>query len=80
MILEKIASAIPITDGHIVEIGPGYGALTEEILARKPHTLDLVEIDPDMTRMLREWIGTYPDTDVTLYEQDILTFVPRQVL
>lgn len=79
MILEKIASAVTIAGKHIVEIGPGYGALTEEILVRKPHTLDLVEIDPDMTRTLREWIGTYSDTDVTLYEQDILTFVPRRV-
>ena len=55
-ILETIADSIGITGRDILEIGPGYGALTEKILERKPKSLTLVELDKNMVRILRSRI------------------------
>ena len=52
--LSGIAHSIDIADRHIIEVGPGYGALTEYILSHHPKTLDLVELDPDMIEILDE--------------------------
>ncbi|NCP77054.1 hypothetical protein GW830_02880 [bacterium] len=52
-ILETIANSIEITGRNILEIGPGYGALTEKILKKKPKSLTLVELDKNMVRILR---------------------------
>jgi 16S rRNA A1518/A1519 N6-dimethyltransferase RsmA/KsgA/DIM1 with predicted DNA glycosylase/AP lyase activity len=38
----------------VIEVGPGYGALTEYLLSHHPATLDLVELDPDMIEILDE--------------------------
>lgn len=51
----------------MIEVGPGYGALTEYIIAERPKTLDLVELDPDMIDILderieNEWYGRTLDT------------------
>lgn len=52
--LSDIASAIDIAGKHIIEVGPGYGALTEYLLAFWPLSLDLVELDDDMIPLLSE--------------------------
>src|SRR2546430_7849684 len=39
---------------HLVEIGPGHGALTGELLACEACTLDAIEIDRDLVALLRE--------------------------
>lgn len=44
-ILEKIARATSLVGEYIIEVGPGYGALTQHILAAHPATLVLVEYD-----------------------------------
>ncbi len=50
--LSDIAHSMTIAEKHIVEIGPGYGALTEYILSHHPLSLDLVELDTDMVNLL----------------------------
>ena len=52
--LRDIARSIEIAGRHIIEVGPGYGALTEYILSHHPSTLDMVELDPDMVKILDE--------------------------
>lgn len=52
--LSDIAHSIELAGKHIIEVGPGYGALTEYILSHHPSTLDLVELDPDMVEILDE--------------------------
>jgi 16S rRNA (adenine1518-N6/adenine1519-N6)-dimethyltransferase len=52
--LTDIARSLTIADRHIIEVGPGYGALTQYILSHHPATLDLVELDPDMIEILDE--------------------------
>lgn len=43
----------PQTDQHIVEIGPGLGVLTRELVARIDQTIDVVELDRDLAARLR---------------------------
>lgn len=52
-ILEAIADSLEITGKNILEIGPGYGALTEKILAKKPKSLTLIELDKKMVSILK---------------------------
>ncbi len=55
-ILETIADSIEISRKDILEIGPGYGALTEKILRRKPKSLTLIELDSKMVDILESRI------------------------
>lgn len=51
--VRDIARSIEVNGKHIIEVGPGYGALTEHILSHNPQTLDLVELDRDMIDVLK---------------------------
>jgi 16S rRNA (adenine1518-N6/adenine1519-N6)-dimethyltransferase len=53
-ILNKIVKEInPQPDDLIIEIGPGYGALTQKLLSATPNLI-AVEIDNELTNTLRE--------------------------
>lgn len=52
--LSSIANAVEVVGRDVIEIGPGYGALTERLLAMKPRSLTLVELDPDMVAVLED--------------------------
>jgi 16S rRNA (adenine1518-N6/adenine1519-N6)-dimethyltransferase len=69
-VLAKIVAAVnPQAGEHIVEIGPGPGALTGQLLARIDG-IDAVEIDRDLAATLRaRWPGS-----LTLHEGDALKF------
>lgn len=80
-ILETIADSIEITGRDILEIGPGYGALTEKILARKPKSLTLIELDKQMVYILRSRIHEGdviipPETNFNIVEGDVLKYIP----
>ena len=44
-IIKKIVNLVDIKNKDIIEIGPGKGALTEEILKKNPKSLSLIEKD-----------------------------------
>ena len=44
-IIKKIVNLNEIKNKNIIEIGPGKGALTDEILLKKPKSLILIEKD-----------------------------------
>ncbi len=80
-ILETIADSIDITGKDILEIGPGYGALTEKILARKPKSLTLVELDKKMIAILYSRIAEKDliipsETSFQIIEGDVLKYMP----
>ena len=53
-IIFQIAEAInPRDNQHLVEIGPGKGALTDE-LVKHSGLLDIIELDRDLVAMLRK--------------------------
>ncbi|MCM0613450.1 16S rRNA (adenine(1518)-N(6)/adenine(1519)-N(6))-dimethyltransferase RsmA [Marinobacter sediminum] len=71
-VIERIVRAInPKPDDAIVEIGPGLGAITEEILAINPK-LQVVELDRDLIPVLRTKFFNFPD--FRIHEADALTF------
>lgn len=71
-VIEQIIRAInPKPDDAIVEIGPGLGALTEEILAVNPR-LQVVELDRDLIPVLRTKFFNYPE--FRIHEADALKF------
>ena len=49
-ISKKITKLVKIKDRNIIEIGPGKGALTDEILKHQPRTLTLIEKDEDLSK------------------------------
>ncbi len=71
-IILKILNLVNVHDRNIIEIGPGQGALTEEILKRNPKSLCLVEKDTNLAKKLKEKYST--NKLVTIYEKDIIKF------
>ena len=53
-IINKIINLINIRDRDIIEIGPGRGALTDQILKKKPKSLNIIEKDADLAKKLKE--------------------------
>jgi 16S rRNA (adenine1518-N6/adenine1519-N6)-dimethyltransferase len=69
-VLAHIDQAVaPRTGDHLLEIGPGQGALTELLLAHGL-PLDAIEIDRDLAQALRQRWGER----LTLHEGDALDF------
>lgn len=71
-VIERIQDTLDIgEEDHVLEIGPGQGALTDTLAARAGR-LDCVELDRDLARYLdKRFAG---DESVTIYQQDILKF------
>jgi len=67
-----IRSIAPQETDLMVEIGPGQGALTEELLASCDGRLQVVELDRDLIPILRVKFFNYPDFQI--HEADALKF------
>ncbi|TLY48193.1 MAG: 16S rRNA (adenine(1518)-N(6)/adenine(1519)-N(6))-dimethyltransferase RsmA [Gammaproteobacteria bacterium] len=69
-VIDKIVSAIsPRKTDHMIEIGPGLGALTEELL---PHlkSLTVIELDKDLIPILEEKCAELGK--LIIYQGDVL--------
>jgi 16S rRNA (adenine1518-N6/adenine1519-N6)-dimethyltransferase len=54
-VVQKIADALePIKGNTVIEIGPGTGVLTEELLKREPEELIALEVDKELIPLLEE--------------------------
>ena len=53
-ITKKICNLINFKNKNVLEIGPGNGALTEEILKKKPKSLTLIEKDDQLISFLKK--------------------------
>jgi 16S rRNA (adenine1518-N6/adenine1519-N6)-dimethyltransferase len=69
-IIDKIINSVPITDNEILEVGPGTGNLTREILKKNPSKMYLVEKDT----FLAENLEKIADERVKIFNDDILKF------
>lgn len=76
LILEAIADCADIqpTD-TVLEIGPGLGTLTSVLLERAEQVVT-VEFDPGLARKLP---GQFPGKNLTVYNEDILSFDFRKL-
>lgn len=70
--LSDIAHSVVVGEKNIIEVGPGYGALTDYLIEQKPATLTLVELDTDMINILEKKYSS----PITILHQDVLQFVP----
>ncbi len=74
--IERIVRAIaPFDNDHIVEIGPGLGALTEPLLAAAGR-VDAIEIDRDAARLLED---RFAGQGLRVHCTDILKFELRSL-
>ena len=71
-IIEKIVQLTDVHNKNILEIGPGKGALTEQILKNKPKSLILIEKDNFLSEELKEKYKN--NKKVKIYNNDILKF------
>tara|TARA_A100001015_G_scaffold321674_1_gene453930 strand:- start:3310 stop:4095 length:786 start_codon:yes stop_codon:yes gene_type:complete len=71
-IVKKIIDLTEIKNRNIIEIGPGKGALTQEILNRKPKSLVVVEKDKNLANDLKKKYSS--NRSIIIYNEDILKF------
>jgi 16S rRNA (adenine1518-N6/adenine1519-N6)-dimethyltransferase len=72
-VLERIVGAVsPGPDEHLIEIGPGRGALTRGLLRRPIASLDVLEIDRDLAAALAAELAG--DARVVVHSVDALAF------
>ncbi|MEW5011752.1 MAG: 16S rRNA (adenine(1518)-N(6)/adenine(1519)-N(6))-dimethyltransferase RsmA [Cycloclasticus sp.] len=71
-VIHQIIMAInPSASDHVIEIGPGQGAITEPLLASQCQ-LDVVELDRDLVSRLAVQFSQYPRFN--LHSADALSF------
>ncbi len=77
-ILRKIVDFADLTEGSgAIEIGPGIGALTEQ-LARRSKKVMAFEIDQRLLPILKETLAPYPNT--TIIHNDVLKADVKQAI
>ena len=69
-IIDKIVNIVSIIGNEILEVGPGTGNLTREILRKNPSKMYLVEKDT----FLAETLKKINDQRVKIFNEDILKF------
>lgn len=71
-VIQRIVDAImPLPEQHLVEIGPGQGALTLPVLKKTTH-LDVVELDRDLIPQLK--LRCAGKGELNVYQADALDF------
>ena len=77
-IIKKIVNLANVKDKNILEIGPGRGALTDEIIKRSPKTLTIIEKDFFLAKKLKEKYGN--NKKIKILNHDILKFKIEKIL
>ncbi len=71
-IITKISDKISKKNIDIIEIGPGDGRLTEQILKHNPKSLKIIEIDPDLIPILKLKFGK--NQNIKIINENILNY------
>ena len=77
-IIKKITNLIKISNKNILEIGPGKGALTDEILKKNPRSLTLIEKDISICKELQA--KYIKNKNIQIYNKDFLKFDIEKLL
>ena len=67
-IIKKIVDCAPIENRNVLEVGPGTGNLTKEIIKKKPKKIFLIEKDDHLIEILK----TQLNHDIKFINEDIL--------
>ena len=71
-VIEQLIDELhPLPGQHLVEIGPGRGALTNHLL-QQCQQLDIIELDRDLVDLLRKQYQNHPQ--LTIHSADALRF------
>ena len=77
-VIKKILLLSKINNCFVVEIGPGTGNLTEQILNNNPANLILIEKDTTLAKILeKKYIN---DSRVKVFNKDILSFNIEKII
>ena len=77
-IIKKIAEIGNINKNtNIIEIGPGSGNLTEELIKKNPKKIYAIEFDKDLTNFLEQIKNSYKNFNYTI--SDALTFDEKSI-
>ena len=71
-ISKKIVNQLKIKNKTILEIGPGYGFLTDDIIIKEPKLLYLIEKDKNSIKIFRKKYKN--NKKIIIIEDDILNF------
>ena len=71
-IIRKVINLVKLEKKNIIEIGAGHGALTDEILKKKPNLLNIIEKDIFLYKKLKMKYSNIKN--VKIYNDDILDF------
>ncbi|MDB3973196.1 16S rRNA (adenine(1518)-N(6)/adenine(1519)-N(6))-dimethyltransferase RsmA [Alphaproteobacteria bacterium] len=71
-ILKKITDLIPTSSLKVLEIGPGDGRLTDFILEKNPKYLNLIEIDEDLFKNLKNKYSK--NKIIKVFNENVLNF------
>ena len=74
-IIKKICNLISNKKLKIIEIGPGDGRLTEQILLYEPRELKIIEIDSELIPILESKFNKSKNIDEKIEEAEILSDV-----
>ena len=75
-IIKKIVNICLIEDKNVLEIGPGTGNLTKEILNKKPKNFFVVEKDNELSKFLNENFKK----KITVINEDILKIDEKNLI
>jgi 16S rRNA (adenine1518-N6/adenine1519-N6)-dimethyltransferase len=77
-IIKKIINVAEINKKNIIEIGPGEGALTNEIISRNPKSLTIIEKDLNLVKKLKVKYSSIKF--IKIYNADILKFDLEKII
>ncbi len=77
-VINKIINLTKIKNREIIEIGSGKGALTDEILKRKPKSLKIIEKDENLCSYLKK--KYHKNNIIKIFNKDILEFNLERIL
>lgn len=71
-IIKKICNLLSCKNLRLIEIGPGDGRLTEQLLYYNPKELKIIEIDPDLIAILKSKFNK--NQKIKIINEDILNY------
>ena len=71
-IIKKICNLVLTRNLKVIEIGPGDGRLTEQILLFEPRELKIIEIDPDLIPILKSKFNK--NRNIKIINENILNY------
>jgi len=77
-IIKKIINLSNIQNRHVIEIGPGNGELTDEIIKNNPKSVTLIEKDFDLTKRLKKKYSE--NQNLIIFNDDILKFNLEKII